>query len=264
MRALRLVSWGPLGVFLFSCVDSIGHSESRRNRRVAAGGGHRRPVQRVAVRAARRVGVAHRQPIFLRNSCAAAASVTWRAPPPPAAALRFRAWFLRYGLVTVFIPALLPIPIPALQSSSRPAPARWASAGPDFSWWSWPRASRDTSRWPTWAPRSAKIRRLDQRSSVAVRAFAVALFIALYLLVHLSAEPAPNSPLSRARRKRWISGHIKSRSRLNHSSGRRWVPDPKPPATTPAKPHLIIWSPHSGQVRIGIQDYHGCDSIHYR
>src|SRR5579862_4201423 len=25
--------------------------------------------------------------------------------------LRFRAWFLRYGLITVFIPALLPIPI---------------------------------------------------------------------------------------------------------------------------------------------------------
>jgi membrane protein DedA with SNARE-associated domain len=27
-------------------------------------------------------------------------------------AMRFRAWFLRYGLLTVFIPALIPIPMP--------------------------------------------------------------------------------------------------------------------------------------------------------
>ena len=27
-------------------------------------------------------------------------------------AMRFRAWFLRYGLLTVFIPALVPIPMP--------------------------------------------------------------------------------------------------------------------------------------------------------
>lgn len=42
---------------------------------------------------------------------------------------RFRAWFTRYGLVTVFVPALLPIPLPlklfvvsagALQTSIRP------------------------------------------------------------------------------------------------------------------------------------------------
>jgi membrane protein DedA with SNARE-associated domain len=26
--------------------------------------------------------------------------------------MRFRAWFLRYGLLTVFIPALIPIPMP--------------------------------------------------------------------------------------------------------------------------------------------------------
>lgn len=31
---------------------------------------------------------------------------------PDGRTLRFRRWFLRYGLVTVFIPALLPIPLP--------------------------------------------------------------------------------------------------------------------------------------------------------
>jgi membrane protein DedA with SNARE-associated domain len=32
--------------------------------------------------------------------------------PPPEAPQKFRKWFNRYGLVTVFIPALLPIPLP--------------------------------------------------------------------------------------------------------------------------------------------------------
>jgi membrane protein YqaA with SNARE-associated domain len=31
---------------------------------------------------------------------------------PARRAARFRAWFLRYGMVTVFVPALLPIPMP--------------------------------------------------------------------------------------------------------------------------------------------------------
>ncbi len=31
---------------------------------------------------------------------------------PPGRTRRFRAWFLRYGLLTVFIPALVPIPLP--------------------------------------------------------------------------------------------------------------------------------------------------------
>ena len=33
-------------------------------------------------------------------------------PPAPGRPQRFRGWFHRYGLVTVFIPALLPIPLP--------------------------------------------------------------------------------------------------------------------------------------------------------
>ena len=33
-------------------------------------------------------------------------------PPAPGRPQRFRTWFGRYGLVTVFIPALLPIPLP--------------------------------------------------------------------------------------------------------------------------------------------------------
>lgn len=32
--------------------------------------------------------------------------------PPPEAPQKFRKWFHRYGLVTVFIPALVPIPLP--------------------------------------------------------------------------------------------------------------------------------------------------------
>jgi len=34
------------------------------------------------------------------------------AKAPPARTLRFRGWFLRYGLLTVFVPALVPIPLP--------------------------------------------------------------------------------------------------------------------------------------------------------
>jgi membrane protein YqaA with SNARE-associated domain len=33
-------------------------------------------------------------------------------PPEPGRPQKFRQWFLRYGLVTVFVPALLPIPLP--------------------------------------------------------------------------------------------------------------------------------------------------------
>jgi len=33
-------------------------------------------------------------------------------PPEPGSPQKFREWFRRYGLVTVFIPALLPIPLP--------------------------------------------------------------------------------------------------------------------------------------------------------
>jgi membrane protein YqaA with SNARE-associated domain len=33
-------------------------------------------------------------------------------PPEPGSPQKFRNWFRRYGLVTVFIPALLPIPLP--------------------------------------------------------------------------------------------------------------------------------------------------------
>ena len=38
---------------------------------------------------------------------------------------RFRAWVHRYGMVTVFISALLPIPVLAASRSSPPAPAPW-------------------------------------------------------------------------------------------------------------------------------------------
>lgn len=106
-----LVAWGPLGILLLSILDSSG-------------------VPVAGVFDALLILLAVKSPAtgWLCAAMAVAGSTTgnmmlfWTArksggrlaaaPPPGTRAARFRGWFKTYGLVTVFIPALVPIPMP--------------------------------------------------------------------------------------------------------------------------------------------------------
>jgi uncharacterized membrane protein YdjX (TVP38/TMEM64 family) len=103
-----LLSWGPLGVFLFALIESAG---------IPNPGGT--DVFLLVLT------IAHADP-FLCASLAVMGSLIGSAIffelmrrggervlaryVSSGRGARFRIWFLRYGLVTVFIPALLPIP----------------------------------------------------------------------------------------------------------------------------------------------------------
>lgn len=105
-----LLSWGPLGIFAFSLIDGLGLPNP---------GGT--DVFLLVLT------IAHANPwlcAFLATLGSVIGSAifyeiisrggerwltTFIASPR---GQRFRSWFLRYGLVTVFIPALLPVPLP--------------------------------------------------------------------------------------------------------------------------------------------------------
>jgi membrane protein DedA with SNARE-associated domain len=106
-----LLAFGPLGVFLLSLLDSFG-------------------VPLPAAIDALLLFVAWKTPdrAWITAFLAIAGSLVgniglflaargggrrWvNAIPEPGQPQRFRMWFLRYGLITVFIPALFPIPLP--------------------------------------------------------------------------------------------------------------------------------------------------------
>jgi membrane protein YqaA with SNARE-associated domain len=106
-----LATWGPWGILLLGFIDSAGIP-------VAAG-------MDVLV-----IAVAVKEPghAFLAAAMAVIGSLGGnlllfygarrgfgrflKPDPTPGKAQRFRAWFNRYGLATVFIPALVPIPLP--------------------------------------------------------------------------------------------------------------------------------------------------------
>lgn len=106
-----LIAYGPLGVFLLTLLDSLG---------VPLPGALDAFLIVVAWKAPERA--------WLTAGLATAGSLIgniglfwaarggarrWvRAVPEPDRPQRFRKWFRRYGLITVFIPALFPIPMP--------------------------------------------------------------------------------------------------------------------------------------------------------
>jgi membrane protein YqaA with SNARE-associated domain len=106
-----LVSWGPLGILLLAFVDSAG---------IPVSAGMDALIILLAVNAPERA--------WLGAGLAVAGSLAgnillflasrkggrrlMEAVPNPGKHGRFRAWFQRYGLVTVFVPAVLPIPLP--------------------------------------------------------------------------------------------------------------------------------------------------------
>jgi membrane protein YqaA with SNARE-associated domain len=111
MRHFRdlAVSWGPLGIFLFAVIDSLG---------VPNPGGTDALLIVVSIADPSRwwlgatlaiVGSLLGSVGFLEITRRGGERYLLRFTAT-GRGLRFRAWFVRYGLVTVFIPALLPIP----------------------------------------------------------------------------------------------------------------------------------------------------------
>ncbi len=106
-----LVAWGPAGILLLSILDSSG---------VPVAGVFDAMLILIS---AKNPGVA-----WLCAGMAVAGSMVGstilfsaarsgsgrfaKQPEPGSRAARFRNWFRRYGLVTVFVPALMPIPMP--------------------------------------------------------------------------------------------------------------------------------------------------------
>jgi membrane protein DedA with SNARE-associated domain len=110
-----LVAFGPLGVFLLSVADSLGVPlpAALDVLLISVGAASAHDPSRAYVTAFLAVigSVAGNAALFL----AARHGARWIAKrePPPGSRQRFRQWFQRYGLLTVFIPAVTPvIPLP--------------------------------------------------------------------------------------------------------------------------------------------------------
>lgn len=105
-----LVSYGPLGILLLAFIDSAG---------IPVATGMDALVILVAVKAPARAYLAASMGVLgsLIGNLAlflGARLGAWRfvREVPHPGPHRFRDWFRRYGLLTVFVPALLPIPLP--------------------------------------------------------------------------------------------------------------------------------------------------------
>jgi len=105
-----LISWGPAGIFLFAAIDGAGVPNPGGTDLLLIAVTIAQPASALlsaglAVLGAL-VGSVVFYEVFSRGGERLLARYT-----ASGRGLRFRAWFLRYGLITVFIPALLPIPI---------------------------------------------------------------------------------------------------------------------------------------------------------
>ena len=106
-----LVAWGPVGILLLSILDSTGVPVAAVFDALLIVIAVQRPSMAWWCAGVAVIGSTFGNVIlfyiarrggqqFLAKSASATRSI------------RFRAWFLRYGLLTVFIPALIPIPMP--------------------------------------------------------------------------------------------------------------------------------------------------------
>lgn len=107
-----LISYGPLGIFLLAAIDSAG---------IPLAGGADAFVLLLSIKAPRLAywgaaaavaGSAAGNVLLFLVARRGGRRYLERTREPGARSIRFRAWFSRYGLLTVFIPGLVPIPLP--------------------------------------------------------------------------------------------------------------------------------------------------------
>lgn len=104
-----LVSWGPLGLLLLSMIESAGIPNPGGTDALLLVLTIARPENAWMCAAAAVMGSLTGTSVFFEITRRGGERYLARRTASGRGA-RFRTWFLRYGLVTVFIPALLPIP----------------------------------------------------------------------------------------------------------------------------------------------------------
>jgi membrane protein YqaA with SNARE-associated domain len=112
MRHLRdvLVSWGPLGVLILASVESAGIPNPGGTDALLLILAIARPQEAMLCAFLAAVGSLIGSSIFYEITRKGGEKFLAKYTAG-ANGRRFREWFARYGLITVFIPALLPIPI---------------------------------------------------------------------------------------------------------------------------------------------------------
>jgi membrane protein DedA with SNARE-associated domain len=105
-----LISWGPLGILVLSTIESAGIPNPGGTDWLLLVLTIARPADAALCAAMAVAGSLGGSIIFYAIMRKGGERYLARYTSS-GRGLRFRAWFLRYGLVTVFIPALLPIPI---------------------------------------------------------------------------------------------------------------------------------------------------------
>ena len=123
-----LVAFGPLGLLVISFADSLGIPVATGLDALIILIAVKAPQNAYVAAAAALVGSLAGNALLFSIARRGGARYLERSGNPQRVA-RFRSWFDRYGLVTIFIPALLPIPLPlklfvicagALQTGVRP------------------------------------------------------------------------------------------------------------------------------------------------
>lgn len=106
-----LVAWGPLGILLISILDSAGVPVAAVFDALLIFIAVQRPSVAWWCAALAVIGSTVGNAILFQLARRGGRQFLAKSAPE-GRAMRFRAWFQRYGLLTVFIPALIPIPMP--------------------------------------------------------------------------------------------------------------------------------------------------------
>ncbi|HVW09627.1 MAG TPA: VTT domain-containing protein [Bryobacteraceae bacterium] len=106
-----LVAWGPLGVLLLSILDSSGVPVAGAFDALLILIAIERPATAWWCAGIAVVGSSIGNMILFSISRRGGRRIQAQ-PAEEGKSRRFRAWFLRYGLLTVFVPAMIPIPMP--------------------------------------------------------------------------------------------------------------------------------------------------------
>lgn len=105
------MSWGPAGVFLLALLDSAGLPLPATVDALLIAVSASEPAL-ASLSAALAVAGSTVGCLFLYLLARKGGELYWRRHVPQRRAQTFLDWFRRYGLATVFVPALLPIPLP--------------------------------------------------------------------------------------------------------------------------------------------------------
>jgi membrane protein YqaA with SNARE-associated domain len=111
MRHLRdvLISWGPLGLLVFAAIESAGIPSPGGTDALLLVLAIARPQEAMLCAALATIGSMFGSLIFYEITRKGGERFLVKYSSG-ASGSKFREWFARYGLITVFIPALLPVP----------------------------------------------------------------------------------------------------------------------------------------------------------